>query len=358
MALIYGKKMTKTDILKRTGNVNQFADMLPFSFEDGKARGMRGIACKNGAGLTFTILPDRCMDIAWAEYQGMPFGYMSKSEVCSPEYFVEDGDKGFSNNFHAGLLTTSGLSNVGSSNVDLNKAYGLHGTVGNLPAKEVGIVKQWEEDEYVMSARGKIAQSRFYGEAFELRREIRVSMGDDRICICDEVENIGFCEEPFMLLYHMNFGFPFLSEDSLLFFNNSQVLPRTEEAKKGISQYEQILPPTSGFIEQCFYHNFEAKEDGYIFTGLFHPGLGTEGLGVYLKYQKSQLPYFCQWKMTGEQEYVMGLIPATWYAEGRHEARKRQELIMLQPGESRRYELEIGILHGKKEFEMNRELYR
>ena len=32
--------------------------------------------------------------------------------VCTPRYFVANGDRGFLDNFYAGLLTISGLSNT------------------------------------------------------------------------------------------------------------------------------------------------------------------------------------------------------------------------------------------------------
>lgn len=113
MADLYGRKRSKEEIRKLVGDMSQIADMRLMSFEEGKARGMRSIECKNGSGLAFTILPDRGMDIAWASYQGYPFSYISKSEVCSPAYFTENKDKGFLDNFFAGVMTTSGLSNTG-----------------------------------------------------------------------------------------------------------------------------------------------------------------------------------------------------------------------------------------------------
>lgn len=347
MAEIYGKVMSKDEIRKRMGDINQIADMRIMSFEEGKARGMRSIECKTGTGLDFTILPDRGMDIAWASFQGCPFSYILKSEVCSPEYFVENGDKGFLDNFFAGVLTTCGLSNTGASNVDKGKAYGLHGVINNIPANEVSIQKEWIDDDYVMTVRGKIKQSRFYGEDFSHVRTIETKLGANKIVIKDVYENTGFEEQPFMLLYHMNFGFPFLSEESRLIMNCSQIKPRTEESQEEIRGYSELAEPIHGYKEQCFYHDFETDKDGNVVAGLYNPNIGKSGLYVYLKYSKEELPYFCQWKQLGEQEYVMGLIPSTGYAEGRNVARNHHELIMLQPGEKKEVTLELGIKEGE-----------
>lgn len=282
MADLYGRKRSKEEIRKLVGDMSQIADMRLMSFEEGKARGMRSIECKNGSGLAFTILPDRGMDIAWASYQGHPFSYISKSEVCSPAYFTENKDKGFLDNFFAGVMTTSGLSNTGASNVDQGKEYGLHGVINNIPAQEVHITKEWENDAYIMTAAGKVRQSRFYGEDFTLLRTIKL-------------------------------------------------------------EYEQLTEPVHGYQEQCFYHDFEPNDQGEVFVGLQNPSLGQSGLKVCLKYRKEELPYFCQWKQLGEQEYVMGLIPSTGYAEGRNAARKNHQLTELKPGEKKEVTLELGV---------------
>jgi predicted transposase YdaD len=50
-----------------------------------------------------------------------------------------------------------------------------------------------------------------------------------------------------------------------------------------------------------------------------------------------------------EQNYVVGLEPGTWYAEGRAEARKRGELDMIAPGEIKKFDVEIGIVDGLKD---------
>lgn len=351
MAKLYGKTMSKNEIRKRTGDISQIADMRLMSFEEGKARGMRSIECRNGSGLEYTILPDRGMDIAWASFCGAPFSYISKSEVCRPDYFVENEDKGFLDNFFAGVLTTSGFSNTGAANVDEGKPYGLHGVANNIPANEVCITKEWEEDEYCMTARGKVRQSRFYGEELVLTRTIETRLGVNRIVVRDEFENAGFTAQPFMLLYHMNFGYPFLSEDSELILNSCRIRPRTEEAEKGIQTYGELFGPVHGYKEQCFYHDLNADQNGMVRAGLYNPGLGHSGTGIYLTYRKEELPCFCQWKQMGEQEYVMGLIPSNGYAEGRNAAREKGELVMLEPGEKKTVTLQLSVEEGKHTLE-------
>ncbi|MBV9232171.1 MAG: DUF4432 family protein, partial [Chloroflexi bacterium] len=48
----------------------------------------------------------------------------------------------------------------------------------------------------------------------------------------------------------------------------------------------------------------------------------------------------------GEGSYVVGLEPSTNRTSGRLDARARGELIELAAGETREYDLELGVLEG------------
>lgn len=95
-------------------------------------------------------------------------------------------------------------------------------------------------------------------------------------------------------------------------------------------------------VSVCFYHDFAVDAEGYVSARLLNPNRGEKGLMVYIRYKKEELPYFCEWKQLGEQEYVMGLIPANSYAEGRHAARENHELMYMNPGERKEVTLELG----------------
>jgi len=52
------------------------------------------------------------------------------------------------------------------------------------------------------------------------------------------------------------------------------------------------------------------------------------------------------WRMMGEGTYALAMEPSTNRDAGRQDARERGELQWLEPGEDRRYVLEIGALPG------------
>ena len=60
-----------------------------------------------------------------------------------------------------------------------------------------------------------------------------------------------------------------------------------------------------------------------------------------IRFNKNELPYFIQWRMLGEREYVTGLEPANAPIEGRAAARAEGALPFLEPGEKRTFHLEI-----------------
>jgi hypothetical protein len=55
------------------------------------------------------------------------------------------------------------------------------------------------------------------------------------------------------------------------------------------------------------------------------------------------MPQYLEWRMMGEGQYAVGIEPCT-NTFGRDIARKLGQLITLQPGDRRTYDLEVGVL--------------
>ncbi len=77
----------------------------------------------------------------------------------------------------------------------------------------------------------------------------------------------------------------------------------------------------------------------------------ARGIGAYEIFDVDQLPAHFVWRMMGEGTYVVGVEPCTNRPAGRIDARERGELIILQPGESRTYDLELGALTTESEID-------
>jgi hypothetical protein len=74
-------------------------------------------------------------------------------------------------------------------------------------------------------------------------------------------------------------------------------------------------------------------------------------LGVYLGYDPKALPVGNEWKMLGQQDYVVAMEPSNTYNVGIAESRKQGWLPKLKPGEKAEINLEIGVLEGESEIE-------
>lgn len=100
------------EILERTGGMSQLAGARRFIFAEGRAKGTEAIDVRTGSGLSFMVLPDRGMDIAWAEFKGINLSYISPTGVVAPAYYESRGTE-WLRGFYAGLMTTCGLTQAG-----------------------------------------------------------------------------------------------------------------------------------------------------------------------------------------------------------------------------------------------------
>ncbi|MEM0011439.1 MAG: aldose 1-epimerase family protein [Candidatus Bathyarchaeia archaeon] len=352
-----GKSWTKEEILRRVGDISQIGGARLVELGEGRERGVRAVDFRCGNGFNFTVLPDRGMDISYAEYQGKALGWISATGQVAPYYFEPEGF-GWLRSFFGGLLTTCGLTYAGAPCEDpkaeclvscvpteeTGKCYlGLHGRISNTPAERVVCGGNWEGDEYLIWAQGRLRESIVFGECLEMERRIWTYLGERRLFIKDTVRNIGFVPSPLMLLYHINIGFPIVDEDSYLLGKVVEVVPRDEEAQKGLEAFNRFSAPIPGFKEQVFYLDLKEDEKGMVTVGIANRRL-MEGMGVYVKYKKEDLPYFTEWKMMGEGVYVVGLEPGNCHVQGRAKEREMGTLEILNPAEEKVVEIEIGVL--------------
>ena len=169
-------------------------------------------------------------------------------------------------------------------------------------------------------------------------------MGENAIIIEDEVENQGFRPTPFMLLYHMNFGWPLVGEAMRLEAPAHDVAPRDEAAAAGLGDWEIFPAPARDYAEQVIYHDLPADADGFCTVKIVNPQFGPS---VSLSYRKAELPFLNQWRMAGVGDYVMGLEPGNCYPVGQLEFAKKGLLRHIEPGQCVETALRLSIGGGK-----------
>lgn len=350
MAKIWGKEHSRRELGRWVGDFSQIAGVKSYQLTEGKGRGARCVDFWTGSGFQFTVVLERGMDISQAFYNGRSLCWRSSTGDVHPHFF-EPEELGWLRSFFGGLLVTCGLTQVGMPCEDEGEKLGLHGRISHIPAEKVRVGEEWKDKDYLLFVEGRMRQSVVFGENILLQRKIWTKMGENRFWIEDRVENQGYREAPFMLLYHFNIGFPVVAEGSRLISPTIEVEPRDEEATKGKEDYAKFTAPIPNFKEKVYYHKMQQDKDGFVRCAIVNENLEGEGLGVYLVYKLEQLPNFIQWKMMGEGDYVVGMEPANCKVEGRARERERKELSVLKPGEIKEFFLEVGVLRGKTQIE-------
>ena len=330
----------------KISNAAQLGGIETAVLDNGPGRGTRIAWINTGTGLRFKVVLDRAMDIADAFYNKHSLAWLSHSGITAPQPFLNKG-LDWLKTFGGGLLTTCGLSHVGGPETDEFGERGLHGQISNLQAEVESIIQPDPiAGKMKMSITGRIKESSVLGPNLELKRTISATLGESTIRIDDEVVNRGNMPAPHMLLYHFNFGWPLVDEGTNIIWQGKW-LPRegsTNKIYKEGNNYQRCPAPLadhSGTGEEVAMIDIDADNMGWSTCGLYNSNLG---LALFLRFKKEQLPWLINWQHWGKGEYVTGLEPSTNTLIGQAKARERNELIFLQPGESRKYEVIIEVL--------------
>ena len=366
MANWFGYDLTAQELREHVGSVGQVAGIDRLEYTEGPERGVELLRVRTGGGLTYDVLPGRGMDIANASYNGLPLAWMSAQGIPHAHAFEPEG-LGWLRSFFGGLLTTCGLLNAGSPGADPaheiiyagigtedteTVKLGLHGRVNNTPARNVAVDAQFEDDDYLLVAYGCVRESIVFGENLELTRRILSIAGDNNIQIHDEVTNHGFDSMPHMMLYHMNFGWPIVSPDSLLITSGDQaeIEARDAIAAPGLEQCLTFEPPRASYPEQVFYHGLQPDTEGFCQAAIINQSI-RGGLGVGLTWHSESLPNLVQWKSMKRGTYVCGLEPSNCKVTGRADERAAGTLRYIGPGETIEYDLMLAVLDGQEDCE-------
>ncbi len=318
----------------------------------GPSDGVDIIEVDNGA-LSFSVLPTRGMGIWRAAYKGLDVAWNSpvKGPVHPSLIDLQDrGGLGWLAGFDE-VVARCGLDSTGAPGTDVvpnNMGVAtevdltLHGKIANLPASRVEIqVIPGDPTELVVV--GEVHEAGLFCPQYRLLARVSTKVGSNSLLIEDEVRNDKAVDAEMELLYHCNFGPPFLQEGARLEVAAREVAPRDARAVEGLDAYETYVAPTAGYVEQVYWYDLLAGEDGMTLAMLRNAAADK---GLVLRFDKTQLPAFTQWKNTASTAdgYVTGLEPATDYPNGKAFERKRGRLMKIGPGQTRCATLAIEVL--------------
>jgi len=335
------KKSELQNLRRYAGDLSGLYGFRDITFNEGNAKGMRGIELNNGSGLQAVLLPDRCLDIPYFSYKGVNLGLVLKQGLCAPGLFSDDHGRGFNRQFFGGLLTTCGLFNAGQACEVDGQKHPMHGRIHNIPGENINKDEITDGDDIILQVTAEMREASLFGEYVVLKRKIKLETENNKLTIMDTLENRGFDPAPLCILYHINFGYPLLDAGSKLYFSTSDVLPHDDNAKAGLSKHTQIEEPEVGRPEECFVHTGGSGAQ----FGLLHNE--KLGLAAAVHYNIDQLPLFCQWKSMMAGDYALGLEPSAAGFYGLKNATERGLVKYLKSGEGCSYEVSVEVLDNK-----------
>lgn len=334
--------MTKTyqEMLQYIGDPDQLISYKESKLTGGFQDGVNAIEVKNGGNLSATILPGRCMDLYQVHYKGKNVSYIAPCGIVAPEYYDAQGTR-WLRNFFVGLLTTCGLQHLGSPKIINGEELGLHGRISNTPAENVKYQRGLSNDKPAVSIEGTMREGRIFGENLTLHRKLDFVYEQDEIVLTDTITNHGFGNQQFIYALHLNYGYPLLDEGTRMILDSEEVTPRDENAAKYLDTWQNIEAPGYPYPERCYFHKIAQDSEGMSQYTLFNDKLN---IGINVKYRHEDLPYFCEWKMLGKGEYVLGLEPMNIFLDGPKLNEEGCPAPVLAPGESKTYKVVISFV--------------
>jgi hypothetical protein len=348
LSSLFGVPLTREELRRRTGRVEQLLGAELVERSDGSERGVRCVRLRSGA-IELEVVVDRALDLAQATIGGVPVAWISPTGLTAPGLAVPAGWEPF-RSFFGGLLTTCGLEHtLGPVTDDATHFrypgrpthdFPLHGRLSATPGRLLGYGIDWERA--CVFCRGDVRQAHVFGESLTLEREIRIGLGGTTIELDDVVRNDGFAPTPHMLLYHVNIGWPVLGEHAEVVAGVGK--PRVATAEAAGADWRAVDPPRFPSEEQVWEHTPCPDAAGLGRAAVLNSDIGDgRPLGVELAWSHETLPRLFQWRVMSDQNYVVGLEPGNAPIEGRARAREEGTLVILEPGEERRTSLRLTL---------------
>ena len=337
-----------TDVSTRTW-VPEFRDLVPgsqgplarvdkYTLRGGMSDGVDVIEVDNGQ-LKVWLLPTRGMGLWKGEFAGRPLGW--QSPVAQPVHpaFVNAHDRG-------GIGWLTGFNEwLCRCGLDANGPPGdgatLHGRIANLPAWRVTVTVDPSPDGGI-SVTGVVDETSLFGACLRLTSTLTLRYGASELTLVDQVTNLAGRPADLQLLYHTQFGPPFLEEGAEVVLPAARVVPRDARAAEGHAGWQRFLGPQAGYAEQVYYAQPSGTAAGE--TGvLLHNAAGN--LGVSLGWNTHELPCFALWKNTQATAdgYCVGLEPATNFPNLKAYERTQGRVKTVAPGGSHTVRLRMAV---------------
>ena len=268
------------ELLKKLGNIDQLAGIRETKLLRGRGEDIQLAEFYNAAGLRFSVVPDRCMDLWDLSYKGINLSFQSKNGLTSPQAYTPANGE-FAEQWPGGMLVTCGLDNVGGHAKEGGE-FPTHGRISHVPAKNFGTETYWDGDRYILRATGEVHQTKMYSRHLSIRRTIETGMDEKVIKFHDIITNFEAEDEPFQMLYHFNFGYPLLCADSCVKTSKAAITPMNPMSTDAV----HMMDPVDGRGEELYFNtDLGDRACGVIYNEALE-------LGAYIAWDTKNLPNF------------------------------------------------------------------
>lgn len=300
---------------RKLGNLKQLYSAFDIELKSGAESGKNCILAT--AGKTEVLFnKDNALDISRVRFCGVNISFLSKNGLNFSE-----GE--FAERFEGGYLYTCGTDNVSSC----ISGRPIHGSLHYKKAENVYHIVEGEK----VIVGGDVRVTALFGENLVLRRRYEVTNGG--IEINDELINEGYTPAKYVLLYHTNYGYPFLDENLKIKIPAKKSEGLTEYAESRRDLMFEITEPIDGGNEEVFYHETEKGE-----VILENPALGIK---VKTVYDTESFPVTLEWKSMISGDYALGIEPSTTRFD-------RFTPRVLEPLTSVKYRIKTDFIEFKK----------
>lgn len=268
----------------------------------------RCILVQNGE-LEVLFNKDNALDIVWVKYKGVNVSFLSKNGL-------NDGTRDFVGNFEGGFLYTCGMDNV-SACVDGKPVH------GSLHYKKCDFAYAYEQDGVIYVC-GEVKEAALFGKNLVMKRCFAVS--ENAILINDTLENQGYSKADYVLLYHVNYGYPFLDECLEMEIPAIASDPLTEVAATNKADMFRITAPIDGGEDHVYYHTLSEGK-----VRLVNP---ERQMSIEMLYNVQDFPFTLEWKSMISGDYALGIEPSLTRFD-------KFQMKTLQSSESKTYQIKI-----------------
>ena len=310
--------------LLRSGQVTRL-DALAEVRDSVDTDGSRVIDVRLAGGLSFEVLPQRGLDIGSVWHLGSPVSWRSALPIADNN--DTNPSSGFLSRFTGGMLVTCGLENIGAA----RDGRPMHGSHHRTPAADVRCERELDGDDIVVTVSGLIGSMELFGRRVTMERRIVSRTGTPRLDVLDRIRNEGYQPAPVALLYHVNFGAPFLDEGTSIEVDTAEL----DTAAAGASE----VRPQCESVDVSHARSFPAPVEilaESVFDYVSPSGRATviprHGGRAIIEWDVANLPRLFQWVWPAKGGWALGIEPSNSPLIGDERELMHAGAPLLEPG--------------------------